>query len=118
MDMNEPINKCAIKNKLKVGEYLICDPCYIEMVEGTFRAEPRFDALRCVKVLHEGDDGSYAVEYKNEKGEHEDMVLGVDSGRLWLMRAEFDVDVRIDSGLSGHAIIKNPKLDIDTVELL
>lgn len=81
--------------KMNAGEWLICDPGYIKKV--SYAGELRFDALRCVKVLHEGDDGIYEVITP-----YFSRYLGVDSGRIWVMRAEFDCEVEEDSGFSGY----------------
>ena len=91
--------------KLDYGDILVMDCGYIDGVYGTYGGvrEPRFDALKHVKTLHSGDDGCYAIwQGKNRLGE-----LGVDSGRIWAMVAEFDCDVDVDCGLSGFILIKN-----------
>lgn len=85
--------------KLDYLDLLVCDPCYIKGVK--CGGENRFDALKCVETLHDGDDGEYGV--KTAGGTH---YLGVDSGRIWVMQAEFGCEVEIDSGLSGHLVIK------------
>ena len=88
---------------IEYGDILICDPGYIKFVgtEWSGELEPRFDLLRCEKVLHEGDDGVYSVEYNGEKHE-----LGVDSGRIWQMRADFGGTIQIDAGFSGYWLIR------------
>lgn len=85
--------------KMKGGEVLVCDPGYIKGVWCYWgeEKEPRFDALKLEKVLHDGDDGYFMVSVGDKAVE-----LGVDSGRIWAMRAEFDVEVDIDAGLSGY----------------
>lgn len=90
--------------KLEYQDLLICDPGYIKSVACS--GEPRFDALRCVEVLHDGDDGEYPIE--TASGCH---WLGVDSGRIWKMQAEFGCEVEIDSGLSGHLVIRKGDKD-------
>lgn len=87
--------------KLKYGDTLVCDPCYIKSVKGTMTDGPRFDALKCVETLHDGDDGEFTITYKG----HED-TLGVDSGRIWAMQAEFGCTVDIDAGFSGYMVIE------------
>ncbi len=85
--------------KLNYLDLLICDPCYIKGVK--CRGENRFDALKCVETLHDGDDGCYVVKVGDKETE-----LGVDSGRIWVLQVEFGCEVEIDSGLSGHIVIK------------
>lgn len=86
--------------KLKTGNKLIIDPCYIKKVTGDFGAkEWRFDGLKCVKTLYEGDDGCYTVDFGVGTGD-----LGVDSGRIWVLEAEFDIVVDIDAGFSGYIL--------------
>lgn len=89
--------------KVNDGDILIVDPCYIKTVwtEWGGEKEIRFDLLRCEKVLHEGDDGEFPVKYNGET-----RYLGVDSGRLWKMVADFDGYVELDAGLSGYWLIK------------
>lgn len=97
--------------KLDYTDVLVCDPCYIKSVKSD--GEDRFDALKCVHTLHDGDDGEYGV--KTTSGTH---YLGVDSGRIWIMRAEFGCEVEIDSGISGHLVIKKDTPDwCDNIEL-
>lgn len=86
--------------KMVAGERLICDPCYIKNV--SYDGEPRFDALKCVKVLHDGDDGEYVVSCPIQE-----KALGVDSGRIWVMEAEFDCDVEEECLLSGYMRVPN-----------
>lgn len=83
---------------LKTGDYLVCDPCYINQVIA--HDSLRFDALKHVKTLYTGDDGEQDF-YLNEDKIY---TLGVDSGRIWLMCAEMDCTVKIDSGFSGHYV--------------
>lgn len=84
--------------QMEYKQLLVIDPCYIKSVKGF--GENRFDALKLVRVLHDGDDGVYRVYYPNGKAE-----LGVDSGRLWVLQAEFECEVEVDSGLSGHLVL-------------
>lgn len=99
--------------KLNYKDALICDPGYIKNVQ--FGGEPRFDALRCDKVLFEGDDGCYTIETSENR-----YLLGVDSGRIWVMTAEFGCEVELDAGLSGYIVLKanTPEWgnDIEVVE--
>lgn len=85
--------------KLEYNDLLICDPCYIKSVMAC--GENRFDALKHIKTLHEGDDGEYEFMLCDQR-----FSLGVDSGRVWVMKAEFDCEVDVDSGFSGHKVIK------------
>lgn len=89
--------------KLNYKDLLIIDPGYIKEVRTTFCdiTEPRFDALKLVKELHSGDDGEY--EIRTSDGSH---FLGVDSGRIWELSAEFECEVEVDSGLSGYIVIR------------
>lgn len=90
--------------KVEYGDRLIVDPCYIKTIWTEFgenQKEVRFDMLRCEKVLHSGDDGEFPVEYNGET-----RYLGVDSGRIWQMVAEFDGFVEIDAGFSGYWLIR------------
>lgn len=89
------------KVEVQRGDRIVIDPCYIKGVVSSGKA--RFDALRCDKVLFEGSDGEYDVIASNG----ELYSLGVDSGRIWELVAEFECEVEIDSGLSGHAVIKS-----------
>ena len=90
--------------KLNYNDLLICDPGYIKSVKNC--GEPRFDALRCVEVLHDGDDGVYPIQTPSDC-----YYLGVDSGRIWKMIAEFGCEVEVDSGLSGHLIVRRDDAD-------
>ena len=85
--------------ELDYQDILIVDPGYIKRV--VFADELRFDALKLVEVLHEGDDGEFTVE--TPRGV---VMLGVDSGRIWKLQAEFDCKVELDAGLSGYCIIR------------
>lgn len=86
--------------KLNSKDILIIDPCYIKHV--SFDGEDRFDVLKCVKTLHDGDDGEFAVHSNGWSiGE-----IGVDSGRIWVLQAELGCTVAVDSGLSGEVHIK------------
>lgn len=91
--------------KLNYNQILITDPCYIKMISDSSNS-PRFDALKLVKVLHEGDDGEYMI-----KAGDEEEWLGVDSGRIWALQAQFDVEVEMDSGFSGHMVVEDMPLD-------
>lgn len=90
--------------RLEYGDAIIIDPGYIRGVYGEWDGvlEPRFDGLRCAKVLHDGDDGYYNITLNGKKI----AGLGVDSGRIWLIEAEFGVYLDIDAGLSGCKILK------------
>lgn len=90
-----------MKIEMKYGDILVVDPCYVKSVE--CGGDLRFDGLKCGKVLHSGDDGCFTVWCgKEDMGD-----VGVDSGRIWALVAEFDVKVEVDSGFSGHLLIKN-----------
>lgn len=90
--------------KLHAGDILIIDPCYIKHVEGE-----RYDMLKLEKVLHEGDDGEFAIRVGQDK--QLPVYIGVDSGRIWALRAEFDGRVVIDAGLSGYCV-RNKDTDL------
>lgn len=90
--------------KLNYQDLLIVDPCYIKNVK-TF-GEQRFDALKLVNVLHEGDDGEYPIELASGC-----KWLGVDSGRIWELMAEFECEVEVDSGMSGHIVVRKDDTD-------
>lgn len=96
--------------ELRKNELLIVDPCYITNVTARNDDTPRFDALVRVKTLHDGDDGVYVVKYGDE--EHE---LGVDSGRLWVMKPESGCKVELDAGHSGYI---TTEAELDTIELV
>ena len=98
--------------KLDYGDYLVCDPCYIKSVK--CGGEYRFDALRCERVLHDGDDGEYRIVGQNG----DDAYLGVDSGRIWVMQAEFGVEVEMDAGLSGFMVFAASAENARTIERL
>lgn len=85
---------------LTIGDTLIADPCYIKEV--SYADEPRYDALKHIQTLHEGDDGEFPVKLDNG----ETIYLGVDSGRIWKMVAEFECVVKIDAGFSGYKLIR------------
>lgn len=89
--------------KVEMGDRIICDPCYIKTVwtEWNDEKDVRFDLLRCEKVLHDGDDGCFDVEYNGKTN-----ALGVDSGRIWQMVADFGGYVEIDAGMSGYWLIR------------
>lgn len=82
--------------QLKYNDLLVIDPCYIKSVKDD-SGELRFDALKCVKTLHEGDDGSYVISAGDTVE-----LLGVDSGRIWVLRAEFDCTAELDAGFSRY----------------
>lgn len=91
------------KLNLLYGDVIVCDPCYIKRVSCKWggEREDRFDGLRLVKSLHEGDDGEFDFKLYGKE-----FSLGVDSGRVWAMKAEFGIEVEIDAGLSGYTIIQ------------
>ena len=96
--------------KLNKGDLLICDPCYIREVK--FAGENRFDILKLVKVLYEGDDGRFEIY----RGKTSCAKIGVDSGRLWIFQVEYgkDVEIKVESGLSGLLVVrKELKSNID-----
>lgn len=99
--------------KLNYGDILICDCGYIKEVSCEWNGEKelRFDGLKLIKVLHEGDDGVYSVRAGSKTAD-----LGVDSGRIWAMMAEFEIEVEIDSGLSGYLVVKDTP--VEEIELL
>lgn len=101
--MENQIKKSENVIELKYGELLVVDPCYIKNVSDGI--DSRFDALKLERVLHDGDDGEYAVKYNCSGDDWTTTYLGVDSGRLWVLRAEFDCEVEIDSGFSGHLVL-------------
>lgn len=99
---------------MKYGDLLIIDPGYIKDVWLEFGGKmQRFDALKCVKTLHDGDDGDYLISVNGDIKE-----LGVDSGRIWVLRAEFDVNVLLDDGLSGHIHLDKGNYELDNVKLM
>ena len=89
--------------KVEYGDILIVDPCYIKTVWTTYgeEKEVRFDLLRCKRVRHNGDDGCFPVKHNGVT-----RYLGVDSGRIWEMEADFDGYVEIDAGMSGYWLIR------------
>ena len=93
------------KIKMKYKDLLIADPGYIRSVR--CMDEDRYDGLKCVMTLHEGDDGYYEIF----SGDTSLGEVGVDSGRIWVMQAEFDIEVDIDSGLSGEIYIDSDRED-------
>lgn len=95
--------------RLNYGDILICDCGYIKEVSCEWNGEKelRFDALKLIKVLHEGDDGVYTVRAGSKTAD-----LGVDSGRIWAMRAEFECQVVLDSGLSGYMITDTTDIEL------
>lgn len=90
------------------GDLIIIDPCYIKKVQDRYGSD-RYDALRCAKVLFDGDDGEYSIE---ANGTHVCM-LGVDSGRIWAFQAEFSCKVEIDAGLSGYKHFPAGKMNVE-----
>lgn len=94
--------------KLNYKDLLVVDPGYIKNVV-SYGDEPRFDALRLVRVLHDGDDGEYCYHYDNEL-----FALGVDSGRIWALQAEFECIVTLDAGLSGYKVL--PQGDVEKIK--
>lgn len=104
------------KIELEYGDGIVIDPCYIKLVNDGFGGNNiRFDALKLEKVLHEGDDGSFLVEIEGG-GEIEE--VGCDSGRIWLMTAEFDCEVTVDSGLSGHIVLRKRGKGLQEVSII
>lgn len=100
---------------MKYNDLLVIDPCYIKSVKLKGTDEQRFDGLKCVKTLHEGDDGEYAVVVKDRAIG----FCGVDSGRIWALKADFNIDVELDNGLSPYTFIESNGHDVDkTIELL
>lgn len=89
--------------KVNYKDTLIVDPCYIKNVTDS-AGDARFDALKHVKTLHDGDDGEYPITYVTDDGEEYTEWLGVDSGRIWMLQAEFDCDVEIDAGYSNYIV--------------
>lgn len=89
------------KLKLEHGDYLVIDPCYIKSIQQS-TGQPRFDGLRLIKAFDTGD-GVFSVYVKNTLADR----IGVDSGRIWVLKAEFDVFVEIDSGCSGSIVVKS-----------
>lgn len=82
--------------KMKPNDVLVIDPCYIKGVDDSIST--RFDALKLVRTLHEGDDGDYYVANNG----YMLAELGVDSGRIWAMQVEFWCNVKIDAGPCGY----------------
>lgn len=93
------------KIKLEMGDAIIIDPCYIKQVK--YGGEMRFDALKHEKTLHEGDDGEFEIKLASGS-----RYVGCDSGRIWLMTSEFGCDIEVDSGLSGHIILRKGDADL------
>lgn len=91
--------------KLDYKDLLVVDPCYIKDI--TTLGEQRFDALRLVRVLHDGDDGVFLYHYDNEPFD-----LGVDSGRVWALQAEFECEATLDAGYSGYKVIPQGNPDL------
>lgn len=91
--------------RIKAGQYLIIDPCYIKKV--TDGSDIRYDALKLIKSW-DVDDGAYELVYSVDMEDERlscSGELGVDSGRIWLLRAEFDCEVETDSGFSGELVV-------------
>mgnify|MGYP004448004499 CR=1 FL=1 len=95
---------------LKSGELLVVDPCYIKCVSDG--KDDRYDALKHIKTIHEGDDGYYDIIYNDAEGNSQVISLGVDSGRLWVTKAEFGCEVEVCTA-PGYTYAKLPK-DTDT----
>lgn len=90
--------------KMNTYDLLIIDPCYIKHIRvSRDDNEDRFDGLKHLKTLHDGDDGEYGVCDGNKPLG----MLGVDSGRIWVLSAEFPVEVEVDSGFSGEIYLEN-----------
>lgn len=86
--------------KLGTGDILIIDPCYIKEAKVSLKDEDhRYDALRLVEAIYDGDDGDIPFDFRGKS-----YCLGVDSGRIWALQAEFPCVVRTDSGFSGYAV--------------
>lgn len=100
---------------MNYGDLLIVDPCYIKNISTRWNGfvENRFDGLKCIKTLHEGDDGCYQISVNGDIKE-----LGVDSGRVWVLHAEFGVDVELEDGFSGHILIPKGEFQLDDIKLL
>lgn len=86
---------------LNYKDKLYVDPGYIKNVTDS-SGEPRFDALKHTKTLHEGDGGEFPVELPDGDVAY----LGCDSGRIWEMTAEFGCVVTLDAGLSGYEVVR------------
>ena len=96
--------------KIKNNTYLIIDPCYIKAVR--YGTEMRFDALKQVATFN-CDDGSYSVSAVIDGSREELGSIGVDSGRIWVLKAEFDCDVIEDSGFSGYILVNQKASDFE-----
>lgn len=104
---------------MNYGDILVTDPCYIKNV--AYADKARFDALKLINTLHEGDDGCYIFKLRTHIGTPDEdtrlIELGVDSGRVWVLQAEFECTVTMDSGLSGHHHLTKAQLgDTYTLE--
>lgn len=111
--------------KMETNDLLVIDPCYIKRVkepiayrngEG-YDYKDRFDGLKCVRTLLEGDDGDYEIYHCRGKDIDYLGTIGVDSGRIWVLKAEFNIEVDIDSGMSGEVHIHDEQGQIDPVRL-
>ena len=115
--------------KMKKDDLLIVDPCYIKSIK--CKGRNGYDALRCVKVFYgepetqhyilNGFDINSLPEWAKKYLVEKDTpyiwpksfskkligTLGMSSGRIWVMHAEYDVNVKIDSGLDGGCLLKN-----------
>lgn len=99
--------------KMNYGDRLIIDPCYIKFVKSTNGNTPRFDALRTERVLWDGEDGEFEIRHEDEGSFGS---IGADSGRIWIMKAEFDITVDVGSGFSGHKVLtseRDKQLDLE-----
>ena len=54
--------------------------------------------------------GNY-IEQIKQNVDTKDLADRLDSGRIWEMIAEFDCEVEIESGASGHIIIHKDAID-------
>lgn len=95
-----------------LGDLLVIDPGYIKNVSDG--VDSRFDALRCVRVLHEGDDGGYTISVNNK----DYFEVGVDSGRIWVLEAEFSCKVEIEAGMSGFRYFPNGTAKPDNFQVV
>ena len=101
--------------KLKDGEILIIDPCYIVEVFDTSHTR-RYDALKLVKEKNTNGDGIFDLRSNPEN----DIIksLSVDSGRIWALQAEFTCDIIVavdqdDFYITSNIInLKNIKIKI------
>lgn len=92
------------KLNLKRGDKITLDPCYVKSVKDDI-GDMRFDALKHIKTLHDGDDGVFDITVDSGQS----APLGVDSGRIWTSQVEFPVEVEVEAGLSGFILEKGEK---------